>query len=59
MYGVASGIINLIFAAGYALGPLLGAASALALPLVAVGLVGAALVLTGALAAYRWLPEGT
>jgi MFS family permease len=59
MYGVASGIINMIFAAGYALGPLLGAASALALPLVAVGLVGAALVLTGALAAYRWLPAGT
>jgi MFS family permease len=59
MYGVASGIINLIFATGYALGPLLGAASALALPLVAVGLVGAALVLAGSLAAYRWLPAGT
>lgn len=59
MYGVASAIINLLFASGYALGPLLGAASAVALPLVAVCFVGAALVLAGALAAYRWLPEGT
>ena len=59
MYGVSSGIINLVFALGYALGPLLGAASALALPLVAVCIAGAALVLAASLAAYRLLPEGT
>jgi MFS family permease len=58
MYGVSSGIINLVFAAGYALGPLLGAASALALPLVVVCIAGAALVLAGAFASYRLLPEG-
>ena len=58
MYGISSGIINLVFAAGYALGPLLGAASALALPLVAVTAAAAVLVLGAALAAYRWLPEG-
>ena len=58
MYGISSGIINLVFAAGYALGPLLGAASALALPLTAVTAVAAVLVLGAAFAAYRWLPEG-
>ena len=58
MYGVSSGIINLVFAAGYALGPLLGAASALALPLVVVSAAAAVLVLGSALAAYHWLPEG-
>lgn len=58
MYGVTSGVINIVFALGYALGPLLGAASALALPLLAVGLVGAGLVLACVLAASRWLPEG-
>ena len=58
MYGISSGIINLVFAAGYALGPLLAAASALALPLVAVTAVAAVLVLGAALAAYHWLPEG-
>ena len=58
MYGISSGIINLVFAAGYALGPLLGAASALALPLVAVSAVAAVLVLGAALAAYSWLPKG-
>ena len=59
MYGVSSGIINVVFALGYALGPLLGAASALALPLVVVCLAGAALVLAASLASYRLLPEGT
>jgi MFS family permease len=58
MYGVTSVIINLMFAAGYALGPMLGAASALALPLLAVTIVAAVLVLACGLACYRWLPEG-
>ena len=58
-YGVTSGIINLAFAAGYALGPLLGAASALAIPFSAMALAGAVLILACALAAYRWLPPGT
>jgi MFS family permease len=57
MYGVSSGVINFVFAVGYALGPLLGAASALALSLSAVTIVAAALVLLCALGAYRWLPE--
>jgi MFS family permease len=57
MYGVSSAVINLVFAAGYALGPLLGAASALALPLLAVALVSAGLVLACALASYHWLPK--
>lgn len=59
MYGVAAGMINLLFALGYALGPLLGAVSALALPFFAVALFAAGLVLAGAIAGYRWLPEGT
>lgn len=57
MYGVSSAVINLVFASGYALGPMLGAASALALPLLGVTLVAAALVLAASLSAYRWLAD--
>ena len=58
MYGITAGTINLVFALGYVLGPVLGAASALALPLSVVTFVAAALVLAGALACYRLLPAG-
>lgn len=58
MYGITAAIINLVFALGYVLGPILGAASALALPLSVVAIVAGALVLTCALACYRLLPAG-
>ncbi|MBM3667228.1 MAG: MFS transporter [Actinobacteria bacterium] len=56
MYGLTSAIINLVFAAGYALGPLLGAASALALSLPAVTAAAAAAVLLVVVASARALP---
>ena len=56
MYGVTSAIINLVFALGYVLGPILGAASALALPLSVVAVVAGGLVLACAITCYRLLP---
>jgi MFS transporter, DHA1 family, solute carrier family 18 (vesicular amine transporter), member 1/2 len=56
MYGVTSAIINLVFAMGYTLGPILGAASALALPLWAVAIVASGLLLLCAAAFRRLLP---
>jgi MFS transporter, DHA1 family, solute carrier family 18 (vesicular amine transporter), member 1/2 len=56
IYGVTSGINSLVFATGYTLGPLLGAASSVALSLLSVSALAAVLMLCSSLVIHRLLP---
>jgi MFS family permease len=57
-YGVSAGILTAIFAVGYAVGPLLGAAVSARLPFLAALVAGAFVVAVAALWAYRALAPG-
>lgn len=59
MYGVSAAVINLVFAAGYAFGPLLGGAAALAVPFAAIAAGSAVLLAVLAILSFRILPKGT
>lgn len=58
MYGLSAAVLTIIFAAGYSIGPLAGAAASAVAPFWAITSVAALLLAAVAIAAYRLLDPG-